>query len=122
MTKNLLLIVLTVIVNTTGQFVIKTGVNRIGHISIREDLFGTIFRALTSWIIISGFGLYFISAIIWIIILSRAELSWAFPILSLSYVITVLISPVLLNESFSVQRLIGTIVICFGVFLVSRTY
>ncbi len=122
MFKNLLLIVFTVIVNTTGQFVIKTGVNKIGHISLRENLFGTIFKALTSWIIISGFCLYFISAIIWIIILSRAELSWAFPILSLSYVITVLVSPILLNESFSAQRLIGTVVICLGVYLVSRTY
>jgi drug/metabolite transporter (DMT)-like permease len=122
MLKNLLLIVLTVLINTTGQFVIKTGVNRIGKISITENLFGTILKALTSWIIIGGFGLYFISAIFWIIILSRAELSWAFPILSLSYVITVLISPLLLNESFSVQRLIGTLVICAGVYLVSRTF
>ena len=122
MLKNLLLIVLTVMINTTGQFVIKTGVNKIGKISITENLFGTILKALTSWIIIGGFGLYFISAILWIIILSRAELSWAFPILSLSYVITVLISPILLNESFSVQRLIGTLVICIGVYLVGRTY
>jgi hypothetical protein len=56
------------------------------------------------------------------IILSRTELSWAFPILSLSYVITVLISPLLLHETFSPQRLMGTLVICLGVFLVSRTY
>jgi drug/metabolite transporter (DMT)-like permease len=122
MLKNLLLIVLTVIINTTGQFVIKTGVNRIGKISLTENLFGNILRALTSWVIIGGFGLYFLSAVLWIIILSRAELSWAFPILSLSYVITVLVSPILLNESFSLQRLMGTLVICFGVYLVSRTY
>jgi drug/metabolite transporter (DMT)-like permease len=122
MLKNLLLIVLTVMINTTGQFVIKTGVNKIGKISITGNLFGTILRALTSWVIIGGFGLYFLSAILWIIILSRAELSWAFPILSLSYVITVLASPILLNESFSVQRLMGTLVICIGVYLVSRTY
>ncbi len=122
MLKNLLLIIMTVMINTTGQFVIKTGVNRIGKISIREDFFGTILKAFTSWIIIGGFGLYFLSAIIWIIILSRVELSWAFPILSLSYVITVLISPLLLHETFSPQRLLGTLVICVGVFLVSRTY
>jgi drug/metabolite transporter (DMT)-like permease len=122
MLKNLLLIVLTVMINTTGQFVIKTGVNRIGKISITENFLGTIIKAFTSWIIIGGFGLYFMSAVLWIIILSRAELSWAFPILSLSYVITVLISPMLLNETFSIQRLLGTLVICVGVFLVSRTY
>jgi drug/metabolite transporter (DMT)-like permease len=122
MLKNLLLIILTVIINTTGQFVIKTGVNRIGKFSIMEDFFNFIVKAFTSWIIIGGFGLYFLSAVLWIVILSRAELSWAFPILSLSYVITVLISPVLLNETFSIQRIVGTLVICLGVFLVSRTY
>jgi len=122
MIKNLLLIVLTVIINTTGQFVIKTGVNKIGRISFSESFVPTIFRALTNWVIIIGFALYFISAVLWITILSRAQLSWAFPILSLSYVITVLISPLLLNETFSAQRLIGTLVIIVGVYLVSRTY
>ncbi|OQX83235.1 MAG: hypothetical protein B6D63_06550 [Candidatus Latescibacteria bacterium 4484_7] len=122
MLKNLFLIVLTVIINTTGQFVIKTGVNKIGRISFTNEFVPTIYRALTNWVIISGFGIYFISAILWITILSRTQLSWAFPILSLSYVITVLISPIFLNESFSVQRLIGTLVIVFGVYLISRTY
>ena len=122
MIKNLFLIVLTVIINTTGQFVIKTGVNKIGRISFSESFVPTIFRALTNWVIIGGFVLYFISAVLWITILSRAQLSWAFPILSLSYVITVLISPLLLNETFSAQRLIGTLVIIVGVYLVSRTY
>lgn len=121
MLKNLLLIIITVCINTTGQFVIKSGVNRIGKISFSQDFFGTIMKALTSWIIISGFGIYFVSAVLWIIILSRTELSWAFPMISLSYVITVILSPVLLNESFSVQRLLGTLVIVAGVFLVSRT-
>lgn len=122
MLKNLFLIILTVVINTTGQFVIKTGVNRIGKISFSQSFVPTIFKALTNWIIISGFGLYFISAVLWITILSRTELSWAFPILSLSYVITVLISPIFLNESFSMQRLIGTLVIIAGVYIVSRTY
>jgi len=123
MLKNLFLIVLTVIINTTGQFVIKTGINnKIGRISFTQEFVPTIYKALTNWVIISGFGLYFISAILWITILSRTQLSWAFPILSLSYVITVLISPIFLNETFSVQRLIGTLVIVFGVYLISRTY
>ena len=69
-----------------------------------------------------GFVVYFISALIWISILSKAELSWAFPMLSLSYVLTALLSPMVLHESFSAYRLIGTFVICLGVFLVYKTY
>jgi drug/metabolite transporter (DMT)-like permease len=120
MLKSLLLIVLTVLINTIGQFMVKSGVNRVGAVSLLDA--HAIFRALSSWLVIGGFCVYFVSALVWISILSRAELSWAFPILSLSYVLTVLLSPVLLNESFSAQRLVGTLVICFGVFLVYKTY
>ena len=120
MLKSLLLIALTVIINTVGQFMVKTGVNRIGAVSLMD--IHTIVRALSSALVIGGFVVYFMSALIWISILSKTELSWAFPILSLSYVLTVLLSPILLHESFSAQRLIGTLVICLGVFLVYRTY
>ncbi len=120
MLKSLLLIVLTVIINTFGQFVVKTGVNRVGAVSLID--IHSIVRALSSWLVLSGFAIYFVSAILWIGILSRTELSWAFPLLSLSYVITVLLSPVVFHESFSVQRLVGTLVICLGVYLVGRTY
>jgi drug/metabolite transporter (DMT)-like permease len=120
MLKNLLLIFLTVVINTTGQFVVKSGVNKLGVVSLFD--FHAIARALTSWIVIAGFVIYFVSALLWISVLSKTELSWAFPLLSISYVITVLLSPILLRESFSAQRIIGTLVICLGVFLVSRTY
>jgi drug/metabolite transporter (DMT)-like permease len=120
MLKSLVLIVFTVIINTAGQFMVKTGVNRVGHVSLAD--FGSVFRALTSWLVLAGFAVYFLSALLWISILSRAELSWAFPILSLSYVLTALLAPVVLHESFSALRFAGILVICFGVYLVSRTY
>lgn len=120
MLKSLVLIVFTVIINTTGQFLVKTGVNRVGSVSLGD--IGSIVRALTSWLVLAGFAIYFLSAILWISILSRAELSWAFPILSLSYVLTAILSPFILHESFSALRFAGILVICFGVYLVSRTY
>ena len=119
MLKSLFLIIVTVLVNTTGQFMVKTGVNRIGAVSVLDP--HAILRALSSWLVLGGFVVYFISALIWISILSKTELSWAFPMLSLSYVLTALLSPMLLHESFSAQRLIGTFVICLGVFLVYKT-
>jgi len=122
MLKNLLLILLTVCLNTGGQFLMKAGVNRVGKISLFNNFFNSIFKALTSGLVIGGFGFYVVSAMLWIIILSRAELSWAFPLVSLSYVITAIVAPIVLHESFSVQRFLGTLVIVVGVFIVSRTY
>ena len=121
MLKNLLLIIMTVCLNTTGQFMMKAGINKIGKIDISRFLH-FVPRVISSGYVIGGFLAYALSAVLWIVILSRAELSWAFPMVSLSYVITAVLSPVLLGESFSIQRFVGILVICLGVFLVSRTF
>ena len=121
MLKNLMLIVMTVLLNTTGQFMMKAGINKIGKIELSRFI-EFIPRVATSGFVLGGFFAYAVSAALWIVILSRAELSWAFPMVSLSYVLTAIFSPILLGESFSIQRFVGIIVICVGVFLVSRTF
>jgi drug/metabolite transporter (DMT)-like permease len=119
MLKNLILIVITVCLNTTGQFMMKAGINKIGKIELSR-FFDYVPRVVTSGFVLGGFFAYAVSAALWIVILSRAELSWAFPMVSLSYVLTAILSPLLLGESFSVQRFIGILVICLGVFIVCR--
>ena len=121
MLKNLLMIIMTVLLNTAGQFMMKAGINKIGKIEISR-FFEYLPRIISSGFVIGGFLAYAVSAALWIVILSRAELSWAFPMVSLSYVLTAILSPVLLGESFSLQRFVGIIVICLGVYIVSRTF
>lgn len=120
MLRNMIMIIATVILNTAGQFMIKAGVNKIGKIDF-HNLFSSLTQAVTNGFVIGGFLSYVLSAVLWIVLLSRTQLSWAFPMVSLSYVITALAAPVLLNETFSYMRFIGIIIICLGVFLVSRT-
>ncbi|MDZ7859867.1 MAG: EamA family transporter [Candidatus Krumholzibacteriota bacterium] len=124
MLKNMLMIILTVILNTAGQFMIKAGVNEIvsktGKIDF-SNLLSWLLKAAVNGFVLGGFFSYALSAVLWIVILSRAQLSWAFPMVSLSYVITALVAPVLLNEAFSYMRFIGILIICLGVFFVSRT-
>jgi drug/metabolite transporter (DMT)-like permease len=119
--KNFLLILVTVIINTSGQLVMKSGMNKVGAISIRDNLFRGLWSAVTNLHVILGFTFYVVSAALWLVILSKVQLSWAFPMLSLSYVLVVLLSRVLLQETLSAQKLLGTIVIVIGVALVSRT-
>jgi uncharacterized membrane protein len=121
MLKNLLLIIMTVCLNTAGQFMMKAGINKIGKIDLSK-FFEFLPKIAGSGFVWGGFLAYTVSAALWIVILSRAELSWAFPMVSLSYVLTAIFSPILLGESFSIQRFIGILVICLGVFLVSRTF
>lgn len=119
--KNLLLILLTVFINTSGQLVLKTGMNKVGHISIRHNLLGGLWSAVTTPHVILGFTFYVVSAALWLVILSKVQLSWAFPMLSMSYVLVVVLSHFFLHETISLQKMMGTLVIVLGVFLVSRT-
>jgi multidrug transporter EmrE-like cation transporter len=71
--------------------------------------------------VIAGGVLYALSFALWLIVLTRADLSYAYPLLSMGYVIVVLLSRVLFQEAVTPIRLAGTLVICVGVFLISRT-
>jgi len=71
--------------------------------------------------ILLGFLFYIISTFIWLSVLSRVQLSFAYPLISFGYVLTVFFSWLLLNESVSLIRWLGVMVICCGVFLISRS-
>ena len=74
------------------------------------------------WVLI-GLGCYAISMLTWLAALTKYELSLAYPLLSISYVL-VYIGAILwprLHESVSVSKTIGILFILVGVFLVTRT-
>ena len=73
MLKSLLLIIITVCLNTAGQFMMKAGINKIGKIDISRFL-EYVPQVVTSGFVLGGFFAYAVSAALWIVILSRAEL------------------------------------------------
>ena len=68
-----------------------------------------------------GLSCYVISVVVWIVALSRVEVSIAYPMLSVGYVINALLAMWLFGEAVSVQRWIGIAVILVGVTLVARS-
>ncbi len=118
--KNFLMILFSVATGSAGQLVMKHGMNSIGkiHASQVTEKLGS---AFLNPYVIGGFGLYGLSAIMWMVILSRVNLSFAYPMVSLGYVIVVISSRYLFHEPVSLLRIVGTLVICFGVFLISRS-
>lgn len=77
--------------------------------------------AATNPFVIAGGILYALSFALWLIVLTRADLSYAYPLLSMGYVLIVLLSRVVFHEAVTPVRFLGTLVICVGVFLISRT-
>ena len=107
----------SVVLAVAGQLSLKTAMNRIGRVggSGRPQWrkgFGGLVR---------GFLLYSASAVVWLFILSRAELSYAFPFLSLAYVLILLIARWRLKEALTPGRLLGSALIVAGVLFVTMS-
>jgi drug/metabolite transporter (DMT)-like permease len=71
--------------------------------------------------VVLGLSVYLCSTIFWLTALSRVNLSFAYPFASLSYVLMLIVSWQLFKEDISLLRLTGSLVIGFGVFLISRS-
>ncbi|MGH9477225.1 MAG: EamA family transporter [Terriglobales bacterium] len=120
-----LLILIAVGMEVAGQILYKSGINRMPGMtgspfsSWALALFA--WDALRSWRVLLGVGIYCAQAAVWWGVLSRVDLSYAFPLTSLSYIVLLGASHVFLNERISTQRWLGTIAVVFGVYLITRT-
>jgi multidrug transporter EmrE-like cation transporter len=117
-----LLILLSISINTIAQLLLKAGMNRIGHFEFALHNFGPIFVKIASnYFIIAGLAAYVLSVTTWLLVLSRSEVSYAYPLTSLGYILTALAGYFLLNEGLSPLRIVGILVIILGVILVTRS-
>jgi multidrug transporter EmrE-like cation transporter len=111
-----------VLLNACAQLLLKAGVNAVGAITIdRATLFSTALRVLTQWPVIGGLTLYVVSVGVWIIGLSRVDVSIAYPMLSLGYVVNALAAYWLFGEMIGPLRMAGIVLILAGVFLIARS-
>lgn len=121
--KSLILIVIAITIAVTGQISLKTGMNEVGRIEVSTQT-NYIEKAKTvasKPIIWAGLMLYGLGAIVWLVVLSRVDLSFAYPMLSISYVLVVIISVLKFGENVSLSRIIGTLLICAGVIFITRS-
>ena len=116
------LIMLGVTLNAIAQLLLKAGTNAVGHFAFtKENILPIGWQFATEPHIMTGIACYVTSLVIWIMALSRVEVSIAYPMLSIGYVINAIAAWYLFGEALSVSRLIGIGVIIIGVYIVSRT-
>jgi drug/metabolite transporter (DMT)-like permease len=120
--KTIQLILICVLLNTSGELLMKHGMTVLGELHLSwEALPTTISRVISSPFNFAGLALYGVSAFLWFVILSREELSYALPLVSLTYVTVGILSWLFFKEALSLTRLFGIALICCGVFFVSRS-
>ena len=81
----------------------------------------TVTMIIGSPIILVGILLISLSALLWIIGMTKFQLSFMYPFLSLSYVVIIIGSEFLLNEQVSFNRYLSILFIVIGLLLISRS-
>jgi multidrug transporter EmrE-like cation transporter len=116
------LILFGVLLNAAAQLCLKAGVRQIGHFDFAPaNILPIGWKLATNLPIFGGLSCYVVSVVVWILALSRVEVSIAYPMLSIGYVVNALLAWWLFGEMLSAQRLIGIAVIIVGVVLVARS-
>lgn len=116
-----LLVLTGVLLNAGAQLLLKAGVGPLGAIRVTpSNLLHTAGQVLTQMPILAGLACYVVSVGVWIVALSRVEVSLAYPMLSLGYVVNALAAWWLFGEMLGPMRWSGIGLILLGVFVMSR--
>ena len=118
------MILLSVALAAVAQLALKTGMNEVTEKLSPESfsLNGPSLKALVAQPFVwGGLFLFGISAMVWLVVLSRASLSFAYPFASLTYVLILIFDQFVLKDEVPPLRWGGVAFIGIGIFLISRT-
>ena len=116
-------IITGVLLNAAAQLLLKAGTNGMGgaiHFTA-SNWFSTLVKIGTQLPILGGLACYGISVVVWIVGLSRTDVTIAYPMLSLGYVVSAFGAWMFLGEVVPPQRLVAIGVIILGVVLLARS-
>lgn len=114
--------VVCVAFSVAAQFLLKAGMSDTGVKSVLAQPLGvgSASAVFSNIFILVGFALYGLGAVAWLGVLSQWDVSKAYPLVGLGFVLTVAIGW-LIGEQVTVARTFGVALICAGVVLVGRS-
>ncbi|MDP4030931.1 MAG: EamA family transporter [Patescibacteria group bacterium] len=107
------LIFVPIILAALGQLILKAGMNQVGKFDF--------VRSFTNPLVLLGLAFYGVSLILWMMVLTRENLSFVYPLVAFSYVLTVTLSRFVLHEPVPSLRWLGLAVIVAGILLVAKS-
>ena len=113
------LLLIAIGLTVSGEILLKLGMNlvsaEVGAFSLNLPV---LLRTFTEWRIILGFALIFGGSLFWLGVISRADFSFAYPLLALSYVVALLPAYFILLEQISLNRVLGALVVVVGALVI----
>jgi multidrug transporter EmrE-like cation transporter len=119
--RDYLYILGTVVFTVYGQLIIKWQISRAGPLPEYKagKLLYLLQIILNGWVISSLFSA-FLAFLCWVAAMTKFEISYAYPFMSLCFVSVLILSFVLFNESLSLTKLVGTALVVLGIIVASR--
>ena len=114
--KAIYLILLSILFVASGQLMLKQGLTELGTLDFSlAQLSGTIALIFTKPLVLLGLSLFASSSLLWLTALSRAELSFAYPLMSISYATVAVTSFLIFHETINWTRILGIAIILIGI-------
>jgi multidrug transporter EmrE-like cation transporter len=118
----IMLILIGVLLNAAAQLLLKAGMLQIGHFQFSAaNVLPISLKIMGNLPIIAGLTAYLVSVAVWLLVLSRVQVSYAYPMLSIGYIINAAAAYYFFGEDLSLVRVAGIFVIIVGVYMISRT-
>lgn len=111
----------TIIFTVYGQLILKWRIVSFGPMPIdTADKLKFLIYLLFDPAIFSGFVAAFLASLAWMAAMTKFDLSHAYPFMSLNFVVVLLLSGWLLNESMTYQKILGVILVVLGTLVAAR--
>lgn len=120
--KYIVFILFTVLTNAAAQLMLKQGMISIGALNFTpESAFIRVFQIIFNPWVFAGLATFVISMASHLYVLSKVELSFAYPFLSLAYVAVAIFAYFLFAEDLNAWRIAGIGFICVGTVLIAQS-
>ena len=117
----LILVLVSVLLGVFGQLSLKQGMKNVGTFEVKYLFSNRIFELVKEKFIIVGVAMYSIAFFLWLVVLSKAELSFAYPMLAIGYVLIAIFSKLFFNENVTALRFLAVVLISIGIFLLLKS-
>lgn len=111
---------ISILLGSIAQYLLKIGMTSI-NLDKEQDITLIIKSLVTNIPLLGGISCYGLSMIFWLYVLSKLELSKAYPLVSLGYVFTLLLGYFLLHESVNNYKILGVAFIILGVIFITKS-
>jgi len=114
-------LIIDILVSVAAQLILKMGMDNLGSFEGSGDTLNYLLSMINIEIV-GGLFIYALGVILWLLCLSKLDLSFAYPAATAQYVLIFVTSWYFFNEEISLLRILGMIIIGIGVIVISLDY